>query len=751
MLASLFLTFQIFAKLSHQPRCLVAARLLFLFVACSVLFVLLLSNVAIGSSPLRQTIKTNNDADELIENFYDEILKTPNYEKAKSTAEAIVNLGRSQNDAELLARGLIRLAFIELRFSRWGNEWEQKLNTARSMIEPEMELADIEYKIYHGYMLGKWRNQLEEGDKTLSEAAKKASRLEHDSLLAQALVFSAETKTYLKERYQACLLTARARCVANHSRVMWCRCAAMDISIAMHLGRENLDAIRTDVYELQKEWPESNNVQIALLELGENEELMKEMEDALVEFEKMSPEQLNKERGRMANTYWTLGRIHYQQGDSKKAKPLVEAAVTHYKVLGNKSRLDITESLLHLIDLETKPLTSENVDALAKSLSDRNFRKMWPEEALMVAQKYAEAGDPGKSRMWQRRGLKLADGDGKVNWQHIHEDAQNWWQAELQARENLKLAEVEEKNRRIQRQISTALLLLGTAMVLGFGFFVVRQKISARQKEELEILVCERTRSLELAIEQAKKADKAKNEFLARMNHEIRNPLTAILGFTEILNSSIGQQDTKTELCLSGLSTSSHHLDHLLNGILEVAQLEESEFSLDKRPFAIRQTFDSLYLILNGWAQEQGVGFDCTIRGTDVFHLYGDEERLKQVVMNLVSNAIKFTTTGGVNLRATCETPLDSSSVFLCIDVEDTGCGIPEGEQLHVFEKFSFSSTNKHTQGSGLGLYISKLLTEQMGGTISLTSDLGIGTVVSLKIPFEIAEAKLPVANMPKF
>lgn len=253
---------------------------------------------------------------------------------------------------------------------------------------------------------------------------------------------------------------------------------------------------------------------------------------------------------------------------------------------------------------------------------------------------------------------------------------------------------------------------------------IQKQKKLAKQKEEAE------------------KSSQAKGDFLAHMSHEIRTPLTAISGISEILNKQKDTFNKKQQSLLSTLSTSTSSLKELINDILDFSKIENGGVELEMKIFAIEQIFEETISMMALKANEKHIGFKVDyddIRGVDV---YGDSTRIRQVLMNLVGNAIKFTDQGEVTIVARIEEG-DESKDVLRVDVSDTGIGIAEADFDIVFERFkqADSSVSRKYGGTGLGLPISKSLANLMGGEITLESEEGKGSTFTLHLPLKV-EAK---------
>lgn len=264
-------------------------------------------------------------------------------------------------------------------------------------------------------------------------------------------------------------------------------------------------------------------------------------------------------------------------------------------------------------------------------------------------------------------------------------------------------------------------------------------------KDHLEELVIDRTKKLKKAKEVAEVANKAKSEFLANMSHEIRTPMNAVLGFTEILKSI--EKDNKKLGFIERIYTSGNSLLNLINDILDLSKIESGKMELQFSAISINSLFSELDIIFSTKIQEKGLKLKLKINKDFPESLILDETRIKQVFINLIGNAVKFTHEGYIEISAnfSYSDSLSQSKVNLDFSVKDTGIGIPEDQQKRIFKTFEQvkGQKNRDYGGTGLGLAITKKIVELMGGKINIQSSIGEGSKFSFLIPeVEIAAAK---------
>lgn len=250
-------------------------------------------------------------------------------------------------------------------------------------------------------------------------------------------------------------------------------------------------------------------------------------------------------------------------------------------------------------------------------------------------------------------------------------------------------------------------------------------------------------KELEKAVLEAKNANEAKTRFLFNMSHDIRTPMNAIIGFSELLEKHIDEKDKAIDY-LGKIKSSSNFLLSLINYVLEMARIESGKLALKKEVGCVTELIESLTDVFEPGVKKKFITYSCEI---DIQHKYviGDEIKVREIFINIIGNSVKYTPEGGKISVSVKEEPFEKENyIAYRIIVEDNGIGMSKEYLPHIFEEFSreHTSTESKVTGTGLGLPIVKSLIDMMGGTIEVESQLGCGTKMNVVLPFELASEK---------
>ncbi len=258
-------------------------------------------------------------------------------------------------------------------------------------------------------------------------------------------------------------------------------------------------------------------------------------------------------------------------------------------------------------------------------------------------------------------------------------------------------------------------------------------------RNQSNLLLKEKNNELEVAKDKAEKASQARAEFLSTVSHELRTPLNAINGITHLL---LQENPKKSQIdYLSSLKFSGDYLTKFINEILEINKIESHNLELEQIPFHLKQLLVNIKHSLKELAIVNNNEFSLEINEKIPDYLIGDPTKLSQIILNLINNALKFTSDGVIYVRVNLE-KIENKRAFISFEITDTGIGIPEDKLESVFDSFSQGSTevNRKYGGTGLGLTIVKKLTETLGGKIQLQSKINQGSTFSFSLSFLVAE-----------
>ena len=258
-------------------------------------------------------------------------------------------------------------------------------------------------------------------------------------------------------------------------------------------------------------------------------------------------------------------------------------------------------------------------------------------------------------------------------------------------------------------------------------YLAIKENITDRKVLEANLLE---------ALERAEAASRAKSDFLAVMSHELRTPLNGVLGFAELLADS--PLDDEQKDCVQTITSSGNHLLQVVNDILDFSHLEKGRMILDSAPLAIADLVETSTVAARKAAADKGLDFQCFVASTTPSHVLGDERRIRQILINLLGNAVKFTAQGLVRLDISAFPASDSPS--LEFSVRDTGPGLSPEMLSLLFQPFTQadSTLRRPFEGTGLGLAISQRLAQAMGGSVTVVSTPGTGSTFTLHLPLEI-------------
>ena len=294
--------------------------------------------------------------------------------------------------------------------------------------------------------------------------------------------------------------------------------------------------------------------------------------------------------------------------------------------------------------------------------------------------------------------------------------------------------------------------VVAVATLILFAFLYwnrkLAQEIARRQRVEAELRSSEAElkasgAELRRSRDAAESANRAKSMFLANMSHELRTPLNAVLGFSEMLaRDRNATEDQKQKLGI--INRSGGHLLAMINDILDLSKIEAGKTELVCEPFELPPLLEDIGTMIRARADSQGLSLAVDIAPDTARFVVADAGKLRQILINLLGNAVKFTREGGVTLRA--RTRVEEGRTWLELEVEDTGTGIPAESLETIFQPFVQAHPAADSQGTGLGLAITRSFVEMMGGRIAVASVPGHGSVFRVGLPLDLSAAEAVAA-----
>ena len=328
------------------------------------------------------------------------------------------------------------------------------------------------------------------------------------------------------------------------------------------------------------------------------------------------------------------------------------------------------------------------------------------------------------------RGVRLLDRRLAQNWYRLFRDQQQ----DISAFEEMAVTANDASELAVRRANNFQILsfVLALSVLLIFFLFTKQRRTSAKLEESRQ--------AAEKLAEEAKHANEVKSRFLANMSHEIRTPLNAIIGFSSMLNKSKNLNEEESEF-IEAIETSGNHLLGLVNDVLDMSKVESGRTYMRAADFNPRSVFEDIQLMFQQKMDEKGLDYQVIVEKSMPTMAHGDKRRLRQILINLISNALKFTDSGYI--RVTSKAIDKGDRYQLLCDVADTGKGIDPKDHALIFKAFEQTDEGQDEgHGTGLGLPLSRNFAREMAGNITLTSELGKGSTFHLTADLKKATQK---------
>jgi signal transduction histidine kinase/DNA-binding response OmpR family regulator len=413
----------------------------------------------------------------------------------------------------------------------------------------------------------------------------------------------------------------------------------------------------------------------------------------------------------------------------------VEANGLRYMITGKSEYLMMHRQAIQEMDRVNVELAAVTQDNHAQQKNVSDFIQLYDKlversnASLKIKQKAIEAGDE------QTPINRIRDGKGSSLVREMRDVL-----ARMAAEEDRLMAQrADERDALVKQTNATVLIANGLALVAGvLGFAAIRRS----QRESETILL------VELKAAQARRASEEKSVFLANMSHEIRTPMNAIFGFAQLLSESV-TAPVERDWVLS-IKKGGQVLLGLINDVLDLSKIEAGKLQLNAQPTDLNEVIGETMELFSPLAAEKGIFLTREVDEVSLEPVVVDGQRVRQVLMNLISNAVKYTEQGGVVVRLSMSRSRDPGLRDVRILVSDSGVGIARDQLTHIFDPFhqSESPDGKVRQGTGLGLSITRRLVDLMRGRIHVDSELGNGSTFLIEIPELAVADALPLATV---
>ena len=305
------------------------------------------------------------------------------------------------------------------------------------------------------------------------------------------------------------------------------------------------------------------------------------------------------------------------------------------------------------------------------------------------------------------------------------------------------------------RGLRTALWFLGVTALVGLAAALLRERRHA-------LSLAGRTTELERLYQEVARSNRMKSEFLANVSHELRTPLNAVVGFVEMLREGVyGELTPRQALPVDRIAASATHLRQLVDRLLDIAKIAAGRLEVHPEPLVLRPFVLNVASEMESLVSERGLALSIAV-GPTVPRIRTDQTHLRQILINLIGNAVKYTASGGIQVRARIVAngtspaddegpdlgpPPDAARSWVALQVSDTGIGIAPGDRERIFDEFeqvnAGARTDSARRGTGLGLAISRRLARLLGGDLTVASDLGRGSVFTVWLPVDGPDQKL--------
>ena len=657
------------------------------------------------------------------------IAKPASYAEQLGSAREVLAEAKRTGEEDYQARALIRMVYIELNLAKWGPRWTEWRQRAQDLMadyqHPNLALAEVE--AINGYLDAMYFGEVRSGIDAIQNSITAAETLDDDAFLSLAnywlgrvLVFDGRDKAALEASRLSALFAQNIGDDLQEYKAM---------SYSMEL---------MDVLDIEPNTELTDRFRTVSKRLGNSSYFTKSEEEKLIwlhqiadSYESLSVKPVQEHVQQFYEAQFALLELSYREIRSENWAQ-AERNVRWYTDCAEKLQNNVgkrTGDFL-LAGLHVRKGAADYVDDVCDAFVTQQQQLFRTNElsrmSQWMAEQYVAHNDSENALKWYQ--LANTHGENDLDARSSSLGASARFQSLMKQRELRNQLRTQEQRLLNQRWAAVSILSAGLIVCL-----ILRTYTDAHRQEKLQSRIDAQTSSLRIAKEQAEAENLAKTEFVARINHEIRNPLTAIVASSELLSMDCSPEDQQ-ESRLS-LRASTNNLLSVIDDVLDFAKIESGKMTLDATVFAPRELLKSLAAMIRPQLKD-GVTIHTCCADIVPKHVVTDARKIRQVLLNLCHNSAKYTEHGGIEIY--CDVAASQvSPLALKWEVRDTGIGMSEQQTTRVFERFE---SNDWVRGTGLGLYICKAFVECLNGTIECHSEHLAGTQTIITVPVTQAE-----------
>lgn len=664
---------------------------------------------------------------DLVHAFEFKSISPDNYELTHSIAQRMVDLGSS--NAQMASRGYARLAAVELNCGKWSPEWETWLQKAGTLAGTGVTLARGEFLMIRGFLRAKFQHEMEAGIDDLMEAIWIGNQLESNELLALSYTRASIVMLFMEVERRSwefalrglhfAKLTERDQYLHYSLTVLHNHMLAMEQPEEATKYEKKLLTVKKRLHLLVGKTGFASRSK-------SREKHLKQLQHYV------SLAENSEDTAELAEVTWQLGVLLYELDRYPEALVKLLRSRGIFVERQDPDGIAGIDSFIGLCMLKNDQQEEglKHLNSAIETYTTMHHYEAPLQYCLNVSDIFAKQGNIPLAYEWSTKAHEIREDNlPREMAREIEMMTELFVRQDNLSRE--RTSQMRLQKVKLDRSKLVSIFAMVASSVLAIGFWLWTNH---RARGQLEAQVRLQTKSLEQSKQHAESADAAKTRFLAHLNHELRNPLHAVLANSELLQQHHSETKIGRE-SLAGLSVSAKHLCNIVGNILDLSRVESGETPVEESTFNLRKIFEDVFQVLQPLAEANSLRVTLRIPESSIVLLTGDAGKLRQILINLGSNGIKFSDHGQVSFQVGTEKKADR--VWVTIDVEDAGSGIPPAEQESIFQPF-FRSPDRdtNTKGTGVGLPLARSFAELMGGQLVLRHSDESGSCFRLELPF---------------